>query len=175
MVFQIEKRPIFGEGDEFISSIAALFRVCPVIPIIGSGENLFQPISVRDVALCVAEAVSDVKYRDRVIFIGGPSQLSYNSIVDTIEKEYGFKRAKIHVAPDVIRPVLGLLEAILPHSPVTREQLKYLNIDNVTNIDNLRREFKIEPATLCGNIDYIHELGFMASIKLLFGHLPFKR
>ena len=48
---------MFGEGDEFTNSLAALVRVFPLVPVIGTGRNRLQPIEVNDVARCIVLAL----------------------------------------------------------------------------------------------------------------------
>ena len=47
---------MFGEGDEFTNSLAALVRVFPLVPVIGTGRNRLQPIDVNDVARWITES-----------------------------------------------------------------------------------------------------------------------
>ena len=46
--YTILRSPImFGEGDEFLNALAAMVRVFPLVPVVGSGRNRFQPIAVE--------------------------------------------------------------------------------------------------------------------------------
>ena len=104
---------LFGGGDEFVNALAGLVRF-PVVPVVGSGRNRFQPIAVDDVARCIAVAVVDNGPANGVIEIGGPQQLSYNEIVDVIARTYGVRRLKLRIPIALMGPVVKLMEALLP-------------------------------------------------------------
>ncbi|MSQ07096.1 MAG: NAD-dependent epimerase/dehydratase family protein, partial [Dehalococcoidia bacterium] len=63
---------LFGEGDEFLNTLAGLVRVLPVVPVVGSGRNQFQPIAAEDLAKCVALALERPPLNGQTIEIGGP-------------------------------------------------------------------------------------------------------
>ena len=48
---------IFGQEDGFFNRFANMARFSPVLPLIGGGENKFQPVFVGDVAEAVARSV----------------------------------------------------------------------------------------------------------------------
>ena len=39
---------LYGPGDHFFARFAAVARVSPVLPVIGGGRTLFQPMHVED-------------------------------------------------------------------------------------------------------------------------------
>ena len=41
---------IYGDEDNFINFFAKISKISPFLPLIGGGNNLFQPIWVQDVA-----------------------------------------------------------------------------------------------------------------------------
>ena len=44
---------VFGPEDQFFNRFAAMATISPVLPLIGGGETLFQPVYVGDVAEAV--------------------------------------------------------------------------------------------------------------------------
>lgn len=60
---------IFGPGDSFFNRFAWLAKYMPFLPVFGTGETLFQPVYVGDVAAAVAlcaESRSDERIATRV-------------------------------------------------------------------------------------------------------------
>jgi NADH dehydrogenase len=49
---------IYGPGDGFVNLFARMSRWLPVLPVMGSGKNLMQPIAVEDVARCFVGALA---------------------------------------------------------------------------------------------------------------------
>ena len=163
---------LFGEGDEFINALAGLVRAFPIVPVAGSGKNMFQPIAVDEVARCVAEVAGNEEMMDRTIEIGGPDHLSYNDIVDIIVQTYRLRRLKLHVPVPVMRPVVKLMETLLPKSPVSTSQLRMLPIDNVTQLNAVQEVFGFDPRPLRGNIEYIMEIGAVDGLRIALGMMP---
>ena len=162
----------FGEGDEFINSLAGLVRAFPVVPIVGSGKTRFQPIAVDEVARCVADAADRGDLMGKVIDIGGPDQLSYNEIVDTIAQTYRVRRLKLHVPVPAMRLVVRLMEALLPKPPATTEQLRMVSIPNVAELNTVEEVFGFTPRPLQGNIEYIKGISFLDGLRIALGFMP---
>ena len=163
---------LFGEGDEFINSLAGPVRAFPIMPIVGSGKNRFQPIAVDEAARCIVAAIDEEELRGKVIEIGGPDHLSYNDIVDIIARTYRVRRLKLHVPIPVMRLVVRLMEMVLPRPPATTEQLRMISIPNVAELDTVEQVFGFKPKPLQGNIDYIKGITFLEGLRIALGFIP---
>lgn len=148
---------MFGVGDGFITPLARIVRLSPIVPIIGKGRTKFQPISVEDVAKCVALALDDERTIGRIIFLGGGEQLSYKEIVELVIRTLGVKRVKVPLPVPLIAPFAWLMEKFLPRPILTYQQLKMLSIDNITELDVVEREFGFKPLSLREGISYIKQ------------------
>ena len=162
----------FGPGDEFINTLAGLVRAFPVVPIVGKGRNRFQPISVSDVAKCIAQSVGNEEVQGKIIEIGGPDHLSYIDIVDIIADTYQFRRLKFHVPVAAVRPVVKLMETLLPRPLAATDQLKMLPIPNIAKLHTVEEAFGFRPARLQGSIDYIQGIGFWDGLRIALGFMP---
>ena len=163
---------MFGEGDEFLNALAALVRVFPVVPVIGSGRNRFQPIAVEDVARCVAVSLERSSLRGRTIDIGGPDQFTYNELVSIVARAMGRRRLHFHVP--VWMAYLGAKAAqiVQPRPPITTDQLRMISIRNVAEPGVVEDEFGFTPRRLEGNIDYISSIGFRDALRISLGSMP---
>ncbi|MBI3287297.1 MAG: SDR family NAD(P)-dependent oxidoreductase [Chloroflexi bacterium] len=171
---------IFGEGDEFLRKLAFLVRNVvqasflpleakpspwqtltswgrwvPILPIAGRGQIKFQPIWVEDVARCHLHCLRNPQTEGRIIPIGGPDQLGYEEMIDLLIRAYGLRRLKVHVPLAAMKPLVGVLEMIVPHFPVTRQQLDLMAIDNTTDLDAVSKVFGFTPASLGEKLDYL--------------------
>ncbi|MCZ6891785.1 MAG: complex I NDUFA9 subunit family protein [Chloroflexi bacterium] len=162
----------FGEGDEFINTLAGAVKAFPIVPVAGDGNALFLPISVAEVAECIAQAVDRDELRGRVIEIGGPEHLSYNQILDTIARTYNIRRIKAHLPLVVMRRIVWLMERTLPSPPATGHQLDMLAIDNIAELDTVERTFGFKPRRLEGNIDYIRSISRWEALRIALGFMP---
>ena len=163
---------MFGEGDEFLNALAAMVRVFPLVPVVGSGRNRFQPIAVEDVARCVALSLDRGSLRDRTVEIGGPDQLTYNQIVAAVARTLGKRRLRLHVPVWMMYLAAMGMQLVQPRPPVTTDQLKMLSIRNVAEPGVVDQEFGFTPKGLEGNIDYIKSVGFMDGIRISLGSMP---
>ena len=150
---------VFGEGDEFLNSIAALVKAMPITPIIGSGRNRLQPISADDLARCVATSVEREDLKGRTLELGGPEQLSYDEIVSIVTQAMGVRRPRVHVPALIMNVLVSVMELFLPRPPITTDQLRMMAIRNVAESDGVEKAFGFTPMGLERNIDYVKSVG----------------
>jgi NADH dehydrogenase len=162
----------FGPGDEFFNVLAAQAKLFPLVPVAGTGANLFQPIAADDAARCLLEALRRDDTVGRTIEAGGPAQYTYDELVDLIADTLGVRIAKVHVPLPLMRPAAALMEALAPRPPVTAEQLKMIAIDNVTEIDCVERNLGFAPRPLEGNLDYLRDVRLRDALKINLGFMP---
>ena len=146
---------IFGEGDEFINALAGLVRYNPVVPVAGDGKTKFQPLWVEDLVTCIVACLDEEAHGGQTLAVGGPEHLTYEEILDTVKEALGKSRIKVHVPLAVMRPLAQMMEWVLPKPPVTRDQLKMLALDNITETDSMMRGFGVQPRSLADSLDYI--------------------
>ena len=156
---------MFGKGDEFLNALAALARIFPVVPVIGSGRNRFQPIAVEDVARCVALSLERSSLGGRTIEIGGPDQFTYNELVGMVARTLGKRRLRIHIPVWTAYMAAKLLQAVQSRPPITTDQLRMISIRNVAEPGVVEEEFGVTPRSLEGNIDYINSIGFRDALQ----------
>ena len=76
---------IYGPRDRSMNRFVSFCRFLPVVPVIGDGRTKVDPISVKDVARCLAEAVQREDCKDKVFELGGPERLTMDEIIRTIQ------------------------------------------------------------------------------------------
>jgi NADH dehydrogenase len=153
---------VFGPGDGFFVKLASLIRHTPPffpLPIAGDGRTLFQPIAVQDVARCIAIALERGPDA-RVLAIGGPDHLSYEQIVDIIQREVvSLPRIKVHVPVPVVRPVAAVMAAVMRDPLVTPAQLDLLGHHNITVPGAVAAGFGFEPQHFADRTAYLRRHG----------------
>ena len=135
---------IFGPDDGFVNMLARMIRFNPVVPVIGSGQYRLQPVSVKDIARLVVDALEHEDARNRIFEVGGPEQFAYDEILDIICQVSGRRRLKVHLPLTLMKPVVQVAEWVLPKPPVTMEQLTMLQEDNTCDVGPLKETFQIE-------------------------------
>ncbi len=119
---------VFGREDQFINRFAAMIQMLPIIPVIGS-ETKVQPVFVADVADAAAEALSHPEdFAGQTFELGGPEVISMGDLNRRIAEMTGRERTFVEV-PDAAARIV----AMLPASPITTDQYKMLQKDNVVS------------------------------------------
>lgn len=138
---------IYGAGDQFTLRLSELLKISPVMPVIGTGKSKIQPIHIDDVVTCIAKAVASDAYLNEIYEIGGPEQLTYEEVTAAIAGAMGIRRPMVHVPLFFIKPMVRLIEMVLPKPPVTTDQLIMLQEDNVCGMQDVREAFGVEPVS----------------------------
>ena len=163
---------IFGAGDEFLNSLAALVRVAPLVPVISSGRNRMQPIWVEDVAQCLALSLSRHDLQGHTLELGGPAQLSYNEIVGIVARAMGKRRLRLHVPMWIMRINVALMKLLMSRPPINSEMLKMMRVRNVAEMGMVEQTFGFTPRPLDGNIGFVNDVTFSDALKINLGSMP---
>ncbi len=145
---------VIGPDGEFIAQMKDLVlhgglpinAPFPVIPVPGSGFNLFQPVWVEDLVQCVVKSLVMGETINQIYEIGGATQLSFNELIKGIAKSLGKpKKPLLHAPIPLLYAAATVMEKILTKPPVTRDQLKNLALDNITISQDIKELFKLTP------------------------------
>lgn len=123
---------VFGPEDQFFNRFAAIATVSPVLPLIGGGETLFQPVYVGDVAEAVVRCIDDPATAGRTYELGGPKVYSMRALMELLLEEIRRKRLLISV-PFGIAAIQARLFSLLPAPPLTPDQVEMLKYDNIVS------------------------------------------
>lgn len=150
---------IFGPQDEFFNTFARLLKITPLVfPLIGGGKALFQPVSVHDVVEAVIRSLDDDSTIDRELALGGPEVLSLGEIERRIIQAMNTGRLLLPVPLSLLRPVVLVMQALLPGSPVSSGLLDLLSIPNTVADNALVNHFGIQPIPFSGeHIRYLND------------------
>jgi uncharacterized protein YbjT (DUF2867 family) len=118
---------VFGREDQFINRFAGMIRMLPVVPVIGAGTK-FQPVFVGDVAKAVVESLT--RGTGGVLELGGPQVLSMLDLNHWIAQAIGAAPLFVEV-PGFASHAMALLTGWLPAAPITLDQHRMLESDNV--------------------------------------------
>lgn len=135
---------IYGPGDGFVSMLLGMLRLLPVVPVPGSGQTPMQPIWVGDVAEAIARALADPSLWNSTWEIGGPEQLTYNELLQTVAEVAKVRKPIVHIPIMFVRPATALMQH-LPGFPLTSDQLAMLHEPNTCDPDTLPSRFAITP------------------------------
>lgn len=117
---------VFGPGDEQISQLLRMVRTMPAIPVIGGGDQVFQPIWHEDLAEALAVAVERGDLDGGIFELAGSEPTSQNDLIARLSRITGRQVAPLPI-PQVIANVgIKLADAVgLPLS-INESQLTML-------------------------------------------------
>lgn len=148
---------IFGKDAPFIRGLVDLIRTSPVLPLIGGGKTMFQPIYVEDVVTVILKALAEPERTTQKIYtIGGPEQYSFKEIFDVLLRATRKNRPKVYAPTPLVGIGAAVMEAVLPRPPLTKAAMALFAFDNITDIDGVEREFGFVPMSFS---HYLREHG----------------
>ena len=123
---------VFGPEDQFFNRFAAMATISPVLPLIGGGETLFQPVYVGDVAEAVVRCIDDSATAGRTYELGGPKVYSMRALIELLLEEIRRKRLLVNL-PFGAAAMQARLLSLLPDAPLTPDQVEMLKYDNIVS------------------------------------------
>jgi uncharacterized protein YbjT (DUF2867 family) len=135
---------VFGKGGGALKTFQRLVRLSPVIPVFGAGDQRVQPIWIDNVAEYYAAAIDRPEAVNRTFELGGPDIVTYEELYDRIKRVLGKRRPKLHVPFGLMRVNAAILEALPGPSPLTRDQLKMLAVENVVSNSDAQETFQVD-------------------------------
>ncbi len=121
---------VIGHEDGFFNRFAAMAKVLPVLPLPGL-ETKFQPVYVGDVADAIVKCLAGGKAVEGKTFeLGGPQVMTMREMLTFMMDHIDVHRPLISM-PLGIAKFQAFFMGLLPNPPLTLDQLKLLNDDNV--------------------------------------------
>jgi NADH dehydrogenase len=117
----------------------------PVLPVF---ETSFQPVYVGDVADAVIKIIDDPATAGKTYELGGPRVIGFRELMELVLSETRRRRLLLPIPLAVAEIEAWFLEK-LPVPPLTRDQVKLLERDNV--VSDKARTFKdlgLEPTAV---------------------------
>lgn len=162
---------IFGPQDEFFNSLARLVKITPLVfPLIGGGKAEFQPVSVSDVVEAVMRCLDDERTVGAELALGGPETLTLGEIEKRVIEALGAWRLLLPAPVGLLRPVVMIMQSLLPGSPVSTSLLDLLAVPNTVPDNALVNRFGMEPIPFAGeHIAYLNDNSLGDTLAKFFG------
>lgn len=161
---------IFGPQDAFVNVLARMIRLSPLVfPIPGGGRARFQPVSVKDVASVIAVALDRDDTIGQAYGLGGPAVLTLREMTERILVAMRARRMLLPVPVAALRPVVALMQRVVPRPPVTTGLLDLLSIDNTVPQNEITSTFGIQPIPFAPEeIGYVSRVTLSSAIRSMF-------
>lgn len=142
----IQPSVLFGKDAPFIKGLTELIQSSPVVPLIGGGKIMFQPIYIEDVVSIILWVLAEPERSSKQTFtIGGPDYYSFTQIIDALLQSLHKSRLKAPAPRSLVGVGAAVMEAVLPKPPLTKAAMALFSFDNTTDLNSVERQFGFTP------------------------------
>ena len=122
---------VFGPEDKFFNTFATLAQFSPILPLIGGGKTVFEPIYVGDVTGAIVKSL-ELTNSETIIYELGGENYSFKELMKILLVEIKKKRLLIPI-PFGIAKFQSYFLQMMPTPLLTPDQVEILKYDNVVS------------------------------------------
>ncbi|MGV1015595.1 MAG: complex I NDUFA9 subunit family protein, partial [Methyloceanibacter sp.] len=153
---------VFGPEDDFFNRFAKLARLLPALPLFGGGKTRLQPVFAGDVARAVVASLEGQAAAPAPYELGGPEILTLKEVMQRV-LDYTMRKRWLVPVPFWVAKMQGAFLQFLPNPPLTLDQVRLLQRDNVVSEEAMRdgrtlAGLGIEPIAIASVVpDYLEQ------------------
>lgn len=136
---------IYGPGDtKNVDLLERLIKRFPVLPLLGGGNFLIQPVYVQDLVDVLIKAM-DSRVSGKTYYLSGPEQISLKDMLNILAESLG---KKIVLVPIPLAPVQACARfycTLFPKTKLPVKQILELNKHSAFDIQEARNDFDFNP------------------------------
>ncbi len=137
---------VLAEEGGALTDFERFVKAGPFLVIPGDGKTPFQPILREDAARCVVEAIGKDELLGKIIELGGPEVVTFETIYDWFLQARGIKKAKLHLMPELLIPPAMVMELLSSNPLVTPDEIRSSQLPNVADgLDSVTTHFGFRP------------------------------
>ena len=101
---------VYGPGDHFFGRFAAMARASPVLPVVGGGRTLFQPIHVEDAVRAIEALLDRAETEGMVLALVGTETFTFRELLRRMLAVLGRRRLILPLPFPVAERLAAALE-----------------------------------------------------------------
>ncbi len=140
---------IYGRGSKEFDTFVGAIRWSPVVPLIGAGRSVVQPVYLGDAVAAILEVIGNPKTAGKTYDLAGATSVSIAGLVRLVCQTLGLRRRIILPVP--VAPALlaaRVLGRLMRHVPITVDQVMAFTQATVVDIEPLREDIGFAPKDL---------------------------
>jgi NADH dehydrogenase len=122
---------VYGPGDEQISLLLKMIRTLPAIPVLGGGEDAFQPVWHEDLAEALVRTVERPDLAREVLDVAGPEITSQNELIERLSRITTREPIRVPLPDFLAKAGMKALGTVGIDVPFNTSQLAMLREGNV--------------------------------------------
>ncbi len=136
---------IYGHKDDRnISRLVQAVARYPVMPLIGKGSSLIQPVLIHDLVKAYGTALLNTRYYNKAYNIGGSKAYSNRELIACAATSVGRPARLIALPAALVRSGVAVL-SMLGLSPISKEQAQRFQEDKDVDLDAFIADFDYVP------------------------------
>ncbi len=144
---------VYGIGGKGFTKIVQNVQRFPLfIPLIGKGKHTRQPVWVGDVVQAILTTLEKDISISKEYYLGGPAPLPFREIVRHIAQELKVRKVLVPLPASLCYALAGVLEALIPHSPVTKRDIISINQSTTVDITDTKNDLNYNPLSFTEGI-----------------------
>ena len=148
---------IYGNHqDKNIHKLVKIVNKYPIVPVIGKGYGLMQPIYAKDLAEVIAAAYMNPVSMKKAYNVAGQNPISLREMMCLIADNINKRRLFINI-PYLLALAAGHVGELIPNGLINVERIQRLREDNVFKYDEAEKELGFSPISFKEGIE--HEIG----------------
>lgn len=137
VICSLDEASLFGQITGYIKKL-------PFVPVMGSGSWKSNPIYITDLCGVIIRCLKSGDTIGKTYDVGGPESISFNSLIDKIQKYTGAIKPVVHIPFWLSILTARLAESVFPSPPVT-----------LNNVLGSNQNTHCKPSKLFSDINYI--------------------
>jgi predicted dehydrogenase/nucleoside-diphosphate-sugar epimerase len=136
-----------GAGGLFRKMLQYIEKL-PVVPIIGSGRYLLQPVHVGDVVEAIIRCLQSPETIGNNYDLVGPDDIDFNQFVEAILEELGVRKPMIHLPASLCLLGARALSLVFSKPPISTDNVIGMIQDTPFDREPARRDLAFSPRGL---------------------------
>ncbi|WP_147802801.1 NAD-dependent epimerase/dehydratase family protein [Alkalicoccus halolimnae] len=137
---------IYGTpNDRNMWRLVKYLKKVRVIPVLGDGTYLQQPVHVRDLAYAIVKAYKRPLSVGKAYNVSGAEALTFNEVIDRTAEALGKRVIKIHIPMKVSYGLLRAYEKVSKNPKLKAEQVLRLNENKDFSHEEAKQDLNYHP------------------------------
>jgi NADH dehydrogenase len=137
---------VLAEEGGILTDFERAANFGPFLIIPGSGQAQLQPILREDAARCVVETIDHPELLGKIVELGGPELVTYETMFDWFIQARGIKKPKLKLPVALLIPGAVVMETLMSDPVATPDEINTIQLPNIANgIDSVSTNFGWRP------------------------------